>query len=375
MNDKRRRRQAWEGTVEKFIRKVVVRGRSVYRVQMGGMGRGNRRSRICERLEEALQIKSEWIAGGVPIVRDADPAAAPPAIVEDGLRHYVNALKKAGKDWYRVQQLVPMLAREMPELLAKPIDLVSLDDFTTFRILREQPRLKRNGEMMPIRPNTIRRDMGILRAMVKKAQPGFEVPDETFPAAENDRVRFLSPDEEIQTEVTLEVDEHPTLMRLGRLMMLNITRQHDWRLLRRERVHLVERRIEFPASKGAVRDLTNLSDESVALLKSQLASHTSPWVFVNQGTGRPYSRVHVNRVLRRAIRASGRTDFTPHDLKHHVASSFTAQGATDRELQAAGGWKTTGMLRKYAHVRSQRLRELNQRVSGSVRESPSIPRT
>ena len=94
---------------------------------MGGIGRGNRRSRICERREEALQIKSEWIAGGVPIVRDADPAAAPPANVEDGLRHYVNALKKAGKDWYRAQQLVPMLAREMPELLAKPIDSAEHD--------------------------------------------------------------------------------------------------------------------------------------------------------------------------------------------------------------------------------------------------------
>ncbi len=39
-------------------------------------------------------------------------------------------------------------------------------------------------------------------------------------------------------------------MRLGRLMMLNITRQHDWRLLRRERVHLVERRIEFAREQG-----------------------------------------------------------------------------------------------------------------------------
>ena len=121
------KKQVWKGAVEKYIRKVVVRGRRVYRVQMGGIGRGNRRSRICERLEEALQIKSEWIAGGVPIVRDADPAAAPPATVEDGLRHYVNALKKSGKDWYRTQQLVPMLAREMPELLAKPIDSVTVE--------------------------------------------------------------------------------------------------------------------------------------------------------------------------------------------------------------------------------------------------------
>src|SRR3989442_5028633 len=175
-----------------------------------------------------------------------------------------------------------MLAREMPELLAKPIDLVSLDDFATFRILREQPRLMRNGEVMRIRPTTIRRDMGILRAMVKKAQPGFEVPDETFPSAENDRVRFLSPDEEIQTEVTLEVDEHPTLMRLGRLMMLNITRQHDWRLLRRQPVHLVQRRIEFPPSKGALRDLPNPSYENAAPVKAQLANHTSPSVFGNQ---------------------------------------------------------------------------------------------
>jgi integrase len=366
----------WSGPVEKYIRKVVVNGRRVYRLQMGSAGKKGRSSQIFgeHELDRALAVKRVWVTGGVPAAgarRAAAAVEAAPATVEDGLDHYALVLREAGQDYYRVAQLVPMLARELPELLAKPIDLVSVDDFAAFRRVREQPRLKRTGQTAAIKPNTIRRDMGILRAMVKKARPGFEVPAECFPAAE-ERVRFLNPGEVVQVDTALEVDEGPTLRRLGQLMMENISRQHDWRLLRRPSVHLTEGRVEFPESKGTVRSLNALSARSRQLLKEQLASHDSEWVFVNPGTGLPYSRVHVSRVLRRALRAAGRHDFTAHDLKHHAASAFVAHGATDRELQAAGGWKTSGMLAKYAHVRSERLRELNERVSGGV--TPSSPR-
>jgi integrase len=369
-----RQRDEWHGQVEKYITKVLVRGRRTYRLQMGGVGKGNRRSRLFgeHELVKALALKQEWLAGGLPSASETTPPEAAPATVEDGLDDYAKLLRAAGQDHYRVAQLVPMLVREMPELLAKPIDLVSVDDFAAFRRVREQPRLKRTGQTAAIKPNTIRRDMGILRAMVKKARPGFEVPAECFPAPE-ERVRFLNPGEVVQVDTALEVDETPTLRRLGQLMMDNITRQHDWRLLRRESVHLTEGRVEFPESKRTVRSLNALSARSLKLLREQLASHDSVWVFVNPGTGLPYSRVHVSRVLRRALRAAGRQDFTAHDLKHHAASSFVAHGATDRELQAAGGWKTSGMLAKYAHVRSERLRELNERVSGGVTPSSRRP--
>jgi Phage integrase family len=360
-------------TTEKGIRKEFINGRYVYRVQLQ---RGHRRaSRICDSLEQALAIKKEWLAGGLPD-DSPPPADAPPATLEDGLRHYVLRLQAhPGKDVARARQLGPVLEREMPDLLRKPLALIDDDDFSAFVVQREHPRLKRNGQTEAIKPNTIIRDLRVLRAAVRLARPDFRLASTVFPAAE-ERVRFLDPSEEVLLDTALEVDAHATLARLGQLMLTIPSAQHDWRLLRRERVHLTERRIEFPVRKGTVRPVDNLTDQEVALLRAQLASHDSPWVFVNLGTGRPYSRVHLHRTLRRAIRAAGRDDdFTPHDLKHHASCSLVAAGATDRELQTLGGWRNPTMVTKYAHARNARLRALKEAASprhrGSIAHDPT----
>jgi integrase len=114
-----------------------------------------------------------------------------------------------------------------------------------------------------------------------------------------------------------------------------------------------------------------LSIEAQKVLARQLEQHTdSEWVFPNPD-GRPYSRVHVSRVFRKASQEVGLRDFHFHDLRHHGATMALNKGFTAPIVMALGGWKTERMMRRYAAVTDQTLRAAAEAVSGS--EMPASP--
>jgi integrase len=106
-----------------------------------------------------------------------------------------------------------------------------------------------------------------------------------------------------------------------------------------------------------------LSTEAQKILRDQLDRHASEWVFPSPD-GRPYSRVRVSRVWRKAARASGLKDFHFHDLRHHGATTALNKGFTAPIVMALGGWKTEAMMRRYAAVTDQTLRASAEAVSG-----------
>ena len=72
--------------------------------------------------------------------------------------------------------------------------------------------------------------------------------------------------------------------------------------------------------------------------------------------GEPSDRVfaHDARYLRRAfdkaVTAAGLAPFRFHDLRHTFASRLAMQGVNDRTLMTLGGWSTSRMLNRYAHL-------------------------
>jgi integrase len=107
-----------------------------------------------------------------------------------------------------------------------------------------------------------------------------------------------------------------------------------------------------------------LSDAEQKILRKQLDGHEGEWVFPNLD-GRPYSRVHISRVFRKATRAGGLKDFHFHDLRHHGATMALNKGFTAPIVMALGGWKSEAMMRRYAAVTDQTLRAAAEAVSGS----------
>jgi integrase len=105
-----------------------------------------------------------------------------------------------------------------------------------------------------------------------------------------------------------------------------------------------------------------LNQEAQAILREQLASHGSSWVFPN-ADDRPWSRIHISSVFRDASRAMGLRDFRFHDLRHHGATMALNAGFTAPIVMALGGWKSERMMRRYAAVTDETLRRAAEAVS------------
>jgi integrase len=196
-------------------------------------------------------------------------------------------------------------------------------------------------------------------ARLKKARPDFRFPRGAFMPEDETRVRWLRPAEEL-----LVFDTVPApFAAMARLAALSLMRLTEIRTLRREDVHLEQGVVMLPRAKAGARPVV-LSAAAQEVLRAQLeASARSDYVFPGPG-GRPYSRVHISRVWRRAALQAGLRDFHFHDLRHHGATMALNRGFTAPIVMALGGWKTERMMRRYAAVTDATLRAAAEAVSG-----------
>ena len=63
-----------------------------------------------------------------------------------------------------------------------------------------------------------------------------------------------------------------------------------------------------------------------------------------------HSRDVLKKIFHRSVVRAGLAPFRFHDLRHTFASRLAMQGANDRTLMALGGWKSSAMLSRYAHL-------------------------
>jgi integrase len=73
------------------------------------------------------------------------------------------------------------------------------------------------------------------------------------------------------------------------------------------------------------------------------------------GVLRPGSFWHI---WDKARKSTGITGYHFHDLRHYAATTFSATGASTKELMNRGGWRTTPTAVRYQHATSERDAEL-----------------
>lgn len=101
-----------------------------------------------------------------------------------------------------------------------------------------------------------------------------------------------------------------------------------------------------------------LNDEAVLLLRS--IPKLYDLVFTNNGNRKiVYSREDFSR----AIKRTGLTDFTFHDLRHTWASWHVQRGTPLMALKEMGGWETLEMVKKYAHLSGEHLSKYSEQVT------------
>ncbi len=94
-----------------------------------------------------------------------------------------------------------------------------------------------------------------------------------------------------------------------------------------------------------------LSPNAVQIIQEQIGKNKD-YVFTYQGN--QVKQVNT-RAWRKALERAGIENFRWHDLRHTWASWHIQSGTPLHALQELGGWETTDMVRRYAHLSSQHL--------------------
>lgn len=122
----------------------------------------------------------------------------------------------------------------------------------------------------------------------------------------------------------------------------------------------ISRRIAFvPSSshKNRTFHAIPLGDAAITLLRSVPQIHGNVFVYcppIKGGLGEPRAITGTfnTKAYRKARIRAGLPDLRWHDLRHVFASWLALTGASDRVLMLMGGWLTSAMVKKYAHLRT-----------------------
>lgn len=235
--------------------------------------------------------------------------------------------------------------------------------------MREVEKLVGNYECyrasMGVMPGTIVKELGLFRRMFNIARKKWRwVRDNPvnyieMPKVNNERVRYLSPDECGRLFNALGHEETPVWLMPIVILALN-TGLREWNLLNLKwnQVNLFSRLILIEGTEMKNRESIGipLTSEAMAVLsESRKVSQFEGFVFHDCG-----SRIYPRKLIRAfaaACKRAGIDDFRFHDLRHTFASYLRQKGVDLHTISKLLGHKDTRMTQKYAHLSVEHLRD------------------
>lgn len=145
--------------------------------------------------------------------------------------------------------------------------------------------------------------------------------------------------------------------------------------VRRQLLEPSDGRLRYGPTKNKERRSVHVSPEVVEELRSHLDRHAGGEIDAPLFTGktgelrRPSS---LEYQWRKARRSCGLTHVHFHDLRHFHATTYSAHGASLREVMARGGWKSPSMVARYQHATPERDAELANRLPRLLRGTPAL---
>lgn len=197
-------------------------------------------------------------------------------------------------------------------------------------------------------PATANRYLALIRAILRRAAYEWEWIDKPphirLYQETSRRIRWLTPDQaRTLFEELPEHQQHPLLFALSTGL-----RQGNVLALKWSQVDLKRRVAWLHADqvKNGEDLHISLNDNAMAVL------YARRWInreFVFTYKGNEIKRL-TTRSWYKALGRAGIENFRWHDLRHTWASWLVQKGVPLYAVQEMGGWKTAGMVRKYAHL-------------------------
>lgn len=262
-------------------------------------------------------------------------------------RERVSILKKGyEQEKYRVQQI----ARSF--LGRKTVRKVTSVDIATYRDQRLQTINPRTQK--PISTSTVRLELSLLSNFFDISRIEWGLCDDNpvknvrKPKPPPGRDRTLTPREERQILRYCFAHSNPELYSIVVLALETAMRQGEILKLRWENIDLKMRIAHLPETKnGTKRDVPLSLKARDALIRLGVKSN---------GAVLRYSSNGIKSTWRFMIKKLGIENLHFHDTRHHAVTALFQLGTLDMmEVAAISGHKSLSMLKRYTHLRAQKL--------------------
>jgi integrase len=120
--------------------------------------------------------------------------------------------------------------------------------------------------------------------------------------------------------------------------------------------------VDADQSKNGKPIAVPLNATALAVLRRQLSKHPQR-VFTY--AGKPLATANT-RAWRKALKRAGIEDFRWHDTRHTWATWHRQSGTPTHELQRLGGWRSSVMVERYAHLAPDHLAKAANRLDSLI---------
>ncbi|MGO8754502.1 MAG: tyrosine-type recombinase/integrase [Gallionellaceae bacterium] len=224
---------------------------------------------------------------------------------------------------------------------------LSLNDFTVSKIdeIRQAKGVGRSK-------STVNRYLSMIRVVLNKAVEWEwldKAPRITMYKEPSGRARFLT--REQVHGLLRELPEHlqdMVIFTLSTGLRYSNVLKLEWSQVNLQQAHMW---VDASNSKNGKALSIPLNAQALMVLEKQVGKHPQR-VFTK--AGRPIYRANGN-LWRNALKRAGIEDFRWHDLRHTWASWCVQSGVTVFEVQHLGGWSSSRMVDRYAHLSSEHL--------------------
>jgi integrase len=282
--------------------------------------------------------------------------------LSEALNRYLKSVSILKKGFTQEKYRIASILRH--PLSERPLSGIQSHHIAEYRDYRLQATNPKTGRVLS--PSTVRQELSLLSHMYDIAIAEWGVATDNpvkpvrRPPSAPGRDRRLSRREEKLILRYCEGYSNPELKVIITLAIETAMRQGEILGLTWDHVHLGRRIVHLPDTKnGSKRDVP-LSISAVEALKS-LGVKRDGGVFTYTARG-------LKSVWRQMTHKLGIEDLHFHDLRHEAASRLFELGTLDMmEVAAITGHKSLGMLKRYTHLKAQKLvPKLDRRKSRSM---------